>query len=121
MYFLRGDVYMKQGTEWNTPLGVLDIKSHDYARKALADYEKVAELKPSIAPYGYMASLAKALRMTEKVAKYEQRALAQQRAVEQEAAARSAARQRQAQRFVRKKMEEHRREIQNNFWSNWII
>ncbi len=121
MYFLRGDVYMKQGTEWNTPLGVLDIKSHDYARKALADYEKVAELKPSIAPYGHMAALAEALRMTGKAATYQQRANAQQAAIERAVADR-ASHQRQAQRSVRKGVqEEQKKQIQNNFWSNWSL
>ena len=120
MYYLRGDVYMDQGTEPIVPTGELQIKSHDYARKALADYEKVAELKPSIAPYGHMASLARALRMTEKANKYEQRSLAQQRAMEQAAADRSS-RQQQTQRSVRRGVEEHNRQIQNNFWSNWSL
>lgn len=114
MYLLRGHVYLDQGAEWIVPLGEFDIKSHDYARKALADYEKVMELKPGIAPYANMADLAKALRLTEKAVKYEQRALAQQRAADK-ANADQEARQQKAQRAVKQGMSE----VEKNFWTQF--
>jgi len=121
MYLLRGQVYEQQGTEWIVPTGEFEIKSHDYARKALADYEKAAEIKPSIAPYGVMASLAKSLRMMEKASKYEKVAQAQQRASDKALEEQNARRVQAQRERVRRGVEEHRRVINNNFWSKWSL
>ena len=69
MYLLRGEVYARQGVGWDPHVSTYII-SHDYAKKALADFEKVAELNPALAPYLSMAGIAQALGQKAKADKY---------------------------------------------------
>ena len=70
MYLVRGSVYYRQGTMPKIVEAGLDILSHDYAKKALADFEKVSQLHRVQAPYRIMADLAEALHQPEKAALY---------------------------------------------------
>ena len=82
MYYLRGEVYYRQGVMSKEVDYGVDVRSHDFARRALADYEIVAKLKPSMAPYSDMGALADALGMKEKAAHYRDLGYAEQAAAE---------------------------------------
>ncbi len=84
MFFLRGSVLLDQGAVMDVTRGEYEIVSHEAAHWALQDFEKVAELNPSKAPYMDMALLAKALKQYDKASRYERMAKAREEAIERQ-------------------------------------
>lgn len=71
MYLLRGQVYYDQSVWYNPREMEFSIKSHDYAKKALADFKEVLALQPSLAPYRDMAILSRLLGRLDEAGRYE--------------------------------------------------
>lgn len=70
MYLVRGEVYQRQSIQWDPHAGFV-VSDRAGVEKGLADYEKVMDLQPAIAPYDQMAVLARALGLSGKVSLYE--------------------------------------------------
>lgn len=81
MYLLRGQVYYDQGVTYSAGEMEHYITSHEAAKKALADFEKVMEIHPGLAPYHDMATIARLLHKTDKAKRYENLAKAQEEAL----------------------------------------
>lgn len=81
MYLLRGQVYFDQGVTYSAGAMEYYIISHDAAKKSLADFEKVMDLHPGLAPYHDMAAIARLLHKTDKAQRYESLARVQEEAL----------------------------------------
>lgn len=75
MYLLRGTVLFEHSVDYSIATGRTKLINRALAMAALADFEKVAELKPELAPTGSMFVLAESLGDTEKMTKYKQKDL----------------------------------------------
>jgi hypothetical protein len=72
MLFLRGMVYVEQGAVWNAAKNEYTIRNRQDVLYALEDFEKVARLNSSKAPYVEMSLLKKALKKQEKMMRHYQ-------------------------------------------------
>jgi len=71
MYLLRGQTLFEHVVDYSIGNGETDLKNRAGAVQALADFEKVAEMKSSLAPYGNMAVLAEVLGDEAKMEQYQ--------------------------------------------------
>ena len=78
-YLLRGEVLFEHSVDYSIATGQMELINKNgmqaRAEQALADFEKVAELKPELAPTASMFVLAEALGDAERMAKYKQKDL----------------------------------------------
>ena len=74
MYLLRGQTLFEHVVDYSIGNGKTDLTNRAGAAQALADFEKVAEMKPDLAPYGNMAVLAEVLGDTAKMEQYQRKA-----------------------------------------------
>jgi len=71
MYLLRGQVRFEHAVGYDIAEGKLSVSNKPMAAEALQDFEKVAELNPTLAPYGTMSALAEVLGNKDKAAQYQ--------------------------------------------------